>query len=171
MEALVTELMAGERSYAGAVTPFDRSPGWRRVEWLLEVSEAGFLEMSLADLVVLGAFRDVRTARRAVADLEPADHVVSVDVARVHERTAFEIRWAPVTGIVNLMLDWDLATLEITIAELAAWLDVDQVVIQRALTRLGGLRGVEVTGLANEVRIVLEVDRCPLTSFLPFSAA
>lgn len=165
MNTLVVERTAEEPSYLGEVSPFDRRAGSMRVERLLEASGFGVLETSLAHLVVSGLFPTVGRARRAVADLEPVDHIVSVDVLRVPERAVFEIRWMPVTGIINLMLDWNLSVLEITVAELAAWLEVDKPVVHRALTRLGEFPGVRVdTGMADDLHIVLDVNRCPLTS-------
>lgn len=153
------------------VAPSDRCGGSGRIERLLEAAETGALETSLGGLVALGPFRDLAAALRAVVGLDTTDHVVSVDPTRAAPNTTFEIRWAPVTGIVNLMLDWDLPILDITVVELAAWLEVYPVVAQRAVTWLAKCSGVEVTIGVEHVRIALDTERCPLTCSAPSSAA
>jgi hypothetical protein len=72
-----------------------------------------------------------------------------------------------VTAIVNLMLDWDLPVLELSLEELAGWLEVGPDVTRRALRDLGALPGVDVTappGVNAAVRVELDIDRCPLTA-------
>ncbi|MCH5675626.1 hypothetical protein [Streptomyces gilvus] len=168
MEALVTDMMA-ETDEAEVVSFAPRSDR-RHLETLLEASEGGTLRTSLADLVALGSFRDAPAAQRAVAGLCPVDHVVSVDVGRVDTSTVFEIRWTPVSGIVNLMLDWDLTVLEITVAELAVWLEAGETVVEGSLARLSEFPGVEIDTKADasdNVRIALDVEYCPLTAALP----
>jgi hypothetical protein len=91
----------------------------QRIEALVAMAAGSSLEGSLLDIAA-GTGCNVETARRAVAALDPVDHVVSRDVERVPERECFTIAWAPVTAIVNLLLDWDLLTVEITLGELVS---------------------------------------------------
>ncbi|NKY60470.1 hypothetical protein HGA15_30895 [Nocardia flavorosea] len=77
---------------------------------------------------------------------------------------------ASVIAIVNLMLDWDLLDLELSLDELAEWLEVYPAEARRALQELGTLPGVDV--LAPEephalVRAAVDIDRCPLTAERP----
>lgn len=77
---------------------------------------------------------------------------------------------ASVIAIVNLMLDWDLLDLELSLDELAEWLEVYPVEARRALRELGTLPGVEVQAPEEPhelVRTVLDIDRCPLTAARP----
>lgn len=75
-----------------------------------------------------------------------------------------------VTAIVDLMLDWDLPVLELSLGELAGWLEVDPDVARRALVELGALPGVDVlapVGPNFQVRVDLDIDQCPLTAVRP----
>ena len=113
------------------------------LEALLDATQGGPLERSLLELAV-AAGCDVETARRAVASLDPVDHALSVDVQRVPAEEPWILAWAPVTGIVDLMLDWDLLTLEITVAELSEWLGVSTAITARAVDWLALTPGVMV---------------------------
>lgn len=136
-----------------------------RLQFDLADARDGRLATSLADLARTG-FGNVDSARRAVTRLDRFDHYVSVDVDRVEERLRFEIVWTPMTAIIDLMLDWDLLDLDITIEELATWLDVRPVVARRALMRLESVAGAEVsvTDPWQTVHVSLDVDQCPLTT-------
>ena len=75
-----------------------------------------------------------------------------------------------VTAIVDLMLDWDLPVLELSLDELAGWLELDPDASRRALVELGGLPGVDVLApreVHAQVRVELDIDRCPLTAARP----
>ena len=144
-----------------AVTPVDL------LKALLEAAQDGRLEWSLLDLAGAAAC-EVETARRAVATLDPIDHVLSVDAHRVPAEQPWVLTWAPVTSIVDLMLDWDLLTLEISVAELSEWLGASLPVTARALDWLALEPGVAVvrsgSGHAATVLIDIALDRCPLTA-------
>jgi hypothetical protein len=96
------------------------------IEDLLDTCPDGIFEGTIRDLAAVAGC-DGDTAREAISALDPADHVLSVDVTDVSEIESFTLEWAPVTAIVNLLLDWDLLTLEITTEELAQWLAVSEV--------------------------------------------
>lgn len=134
---------------------------------LLEATHGGRVESSLLELAGAAAC-DVETARRAVASLDPIDHALSVDVRRVPAEAPWVLTWAPVTGIVDLMLDWDLPTLEITVVELGEWLGATLAVTVRAVEWLALTPGVTVVrhGVEHEatVNIAIALDRCPLTA-------
>jgi len=138
-----------------------------KLEALLEAAHADRFETSLLELAC-AASCDVETARRFVAALDPVDHVFSVDVRRAPAEQPWALAWAPVTGIVNLMLDWDLLTLEITPLELSEWLEVAVSVTWRAIDWLAGTPGVTVARAGDDVhtnvRIALSLDGCPLTA-------
>ena len=104
-----------------------------------------------------------------MASLDPVDHAVSVDIGQVPAEERWILAWAPVTGIVDLMLDWDLLTLEISVAELVG--------VARRLTPShrprGRLAGADAgrhrcpqrrRGHETSVRIAIALDRCPLTA-------
>ena len=134
---------------------------------LIESTDGGPVERSLLELA--GAVScDVETARRAVASLDPVDHAVSVDIGQVPAEERWILAWAPVTGIVDLMLDWDLLTLEISVAELAEWLGASLLLTGRAVDWLALTPGVTVTrsgdGHETSVRITIALDHCPLTA-------
>ena len=134
---------------------------------LIESTDGGPVERSLLELA--GAVScDVETARRAVASLDPVDHAVSVDIGQVPAEERWILAWAPVTGIVDLMLDWDLLTLEISVAELAEWLGASLLLTGRAVDWLALTPGVTVirSGDGHEtlVRIAIALDLCPLTA-------
>ena len=80
-----------------------------------------------------------------MASLDPVDHAVSVDIGQVPAEERWILAWAPVTGIVDLMLDWDLLTLEISVAELAEWLGASAPLTGRAVDWLALTPGVTVT--------------------------
>jgi hypothetical protein len=116
---------------------------------------------------------DLATVRVAVAALDPADHLVSVDVPTASPAARFSIEWAPVTAVIDLLLDWDLLTVDITVAELSEWLGVTAEVTRHTLGRLGATPGVSVRRRAlggGTVRIAVAVDRCPLTAELTSAA-
>ncbi|WP_405136519.1 hypothetical protein [Nocardia sp. NBC_01388] len=138
----------------------------RCIERLLEASPTGCLTTSLDDLVAATQLSSTSQARLAVARLDPVDHSVTVDVESVDEDVVFQIVWAPVTGVIDLMLDWDLPVIELSIAELACWLEVEAPVARRAIERLADLPGVGVTPAAGvgAIRISLDVSICPLTT-------
>lgn len=142
-------------------------PACRDVESLLQSQPGGRLVTSLSALAVSGTLPALHSARRAVARLDATDYEVSVCVQEVPPDSLFEVVWTPVTAVVDLMLDWDLHDLEISLEELAEWLDVEVVVAHRALDRLARYTGVTVAepvGDDDEVRVWLDVDHCPLTS-------
>ncbi|MFF0499904.1 hypothetical protein ACFYU5_26125 [Nocardia aobensis] len=144
-----------------------RQPGIRRIEQLLEASPTGWLTMSLTEIAVAAGLPTVGAARMALRSLDPIDHTISVDVDAVDPQTTFDIVWAPVLGIVDLMLDWGLSTVEVSVDELAAWLTVGIAVTHRALRSLAVVPGihVEVSPIIPEsVRISLDVTNCPLTT-------
>jgi hypothetical protein len=117
----------------------DRRPG---VEALLQAEPGGQLMTSLSALACSDAPSALDDARRALAGLDAADYELHADVRQVAPCTTVEITWTPVTAVVDLMLDWDILDLEITVAELAEWLDVD-VVIPSA--RCSGCRGTRAS--------------------------
>ena len=134
---------------------------------LLDTVEDGRLETSMLELAA-ATFCDVEAARRAVASLDPVDHIVSVDIDRVPAEEPWYLTWAPVTCIVDLMLDWDLLVLDITLVELSEWLGTSPAVTSRAVHRLTRTPGVSVarhrTGNEATVHIAIALDRCPLTA-------
>ncbi len=134
---------------------------------LLETASGGRLESSLFELAVATG-SDVETARRAVASLDPVDHVVSVDIQRVPAEEPWCLTWAPVTCIVDLMLDWDLPVLDITVDELSEWLGVSPAISGRAVHWLARTPGVTVASHGTDheaaVHIAIALDRCPLTA-------
>jgi len=75
-----------------------------------------------------------------------------------------------VTGIVDLMLDWDLLTLDISLVELSEWLDVSVALTGRAVDWLALTPGVVVDRRRGAidaeatVRITISLDDCPLTA-------
>jgi hypothetical protein len=78
-----------------------------------------------------------------------------------------------VTAVIDLLLDWDLLTVDIAVAELSEWLGVTAEVTRHTLRRLGVTPGVSVRRRALEggtVRIAVAVDRCPLTAELTSAA-
>jgi hypothetical protein len=131
------------------------------------------IEGSLLD-VASTAGCDIETARRAVASLDPADHVVSADIRVAPAEELWQLTWAPVSGIVDLMLDWDLHTLDIAVEELSDWLGVPSGITGRALAWLACTPGVTVArggaGAHPTVRIAIVLDRCPLTAEAPPAA-
>ena len=124
------------------------------------------IEGSLLDLA-LAAGCDLATARHAVASLDPADHVVSTDIRRATPEEPWQLTWAPVSGIVDLMLDWDLHTIDIAIEELSDWLGVPDAITVRALDWLASTPGVTVrrgAGSQGVVRVAIVLDECPHTA-------
>ena len=128
------------------------------------------IEGSLLDLA-LAAGCDLETARRAVSCLDPADHVLSADIRRATDEDHWQLTWAPVSGIVDLMLDWDLHTLDIAIEELSDWLGVAPAITGRALDWLAGTPGVTVVrrgaGSHATVRVAIVLEECPHTAAPP----
>src|SRR6266545_2595815 len=137
------------------------------VQALLDNTDDGRLEWSLLELAGAAA-SDVETARRAVAALDPIDHVPSVDVHRVPAEEPWVLTWAPVTGIVDLMLDWDLLTLDISVVELSEWLGASLAITDRAVDWLALTPGVAVARTGDDsaatVHIAIALDGCPLTA-------
>jgi hypothetical protein len=144
----------------------------RTIEDLLDTWPDGIFEGSVRDLAA-AAGCDVETVRQAISALDPADHVVSVDVTGVSEAESFTLEWAPVTAIVDLLLDWDLLTVEITTEELAQWLAASPRLATRALDRLGRYPGVNVRQpcVGGMVRIAIDPHGCPLTAEAPAMVA
>lgn len=134
---------------------------------LVENAHDHRIEGSLLDLA-LAAGCDLATARRALSRLDAADHVLSVDIGRATDEEPWQLTWAPVTGIVDLMLDWGLHALDITIDELSEWLGVAPGVTGRALDWLAGTPGVTVVrrgaGSDVTVRIAIVLEECPHTA-------
>ena len=158
--------LRSEGHHAGSV----RRPDSQDVESLLHARPGGSLVTSLRALAGSSTLPALHGARRAVQQLDAVDYEVSVEVRDVAAETLFEIAWTPVTAVVDLMLDWDLLELEITLTELAEWLDVEVVVALRALDRLARYTGVTVAEPAGDndvVRVWLDLDDCPLTSSVP----
>jgi hypothetical protein len=132
----------------------------------LVAAPAGCVHTSLLELA-RATCCDLATVRVAVAALDPADHVVSVDVLTASPAARFWIEWAPVTAVIDLLLDWDLLTVDIAVAELSEWLGVSTEVTRRTVAWLGATAGVSVRRQAlggGTVRIAVAVDRCPLTA-------
>ncbi|HEV8528353.1 MAG TPA: hypothetical protein VGS60_12510 [Actinomycetes bacterium] len=139
-----------------------------RLNGMLETA-GGRLDCSLLELATAVA-SDVETARRAVAALDPIDHVLSVDILNAPAEERFSIEWAPVTSVVDVLLDWDLLTVDITVSELSEWLGVPHAVAGRALSWLAVTPGVAVRGWGDEagtVSIAVALERCPLTAEVP----
>jgi len=161
VQARPARQIRGDASRPHAVTAVDL------LKALLEVAQDGRLEWSLLDLASAAAC-DVETARRAVASLDPIDHFLSVDVPLVPAEQSWVLTWAPVTSIVDLMLDWDLLTLEISLVELSEWLGASFPVTARALDWLALQPGVAVvrTGSDHAATVLIDIalDRCPLTA-------
>ena len=133
------------------------------LEGLLEAAPAGILRTSLAELASRYPQFDKSQVRAAVAGLDRADHRVSADPRVVDEDVVFRIVWAPVTAVVNLMLDWDLLVLEISDSELADWLRTPVSVARRAVEFLGDREGVEVRRRrTSKARVTIDPLRCPL---------
>jgi len=139
------------------------------LEALLTVTQGGPLERSLLELS-RAAGCTVETARLAVASLDPVDHALSVDIRQAPAEERWILAWAPVTGIVDLMLDWDLLTLDISLVELSEWLGVSVALTGRAVDWLALTPGVVVdrrsraTDAEAMVRITISLDDCPLTA-------
>ncbi|MBY8862890.1 hypothetical protein K7711_40915 [Nocardia sp. CA2R105] len=77
---------------------------------------------------------------------------------------------AAAIAIVDLMLDWDLPILELTLDELAEWLGVVPDDAGRALAELGVLPGTDVSAPTDSgalARVALDIDVCPLTAPRP----
>jgi hypothetical protein len=154
----------------GSVAHHPGSPGRPDsgdLESLLHSRPDGRLVTSLSALAGSGTLPALHRARQAVARLGATDCEVSVDVREAAPDAVFEIVWSPVAAVVDLMLDWDLPELEIALPELAEWLDVRVVVALRALERLARYAGVTVQGPLGDgqaVRVLLDLDACPLTS-------
>jgi hypothetical protein len=157
----------------------EAAAGYRRVgatisaiEDLLDTCPDGIFEATIRDLAAVAGC-DVDTVREAISALDPADHVLSVDVTAVSEIEPFTLEWAPVTAIVNLLLDWDLLTIEIATEELAQWLAASQTLATRALDRLGRFPGVKVCRpfVGGTVKIAIDPHGCPLTAEVPAMVA
>lgn len=74
--------------------------------------------------------------------------------------------WHPMEAIVDLLIDWDLTTVEITLSELAEWLGTSDSLCKAALDQLACLAGVRVhlDATGSHVAITVDVDACPLTA-------
>lgn len=74
--------------------------------------------------------------------------------------------WHPMEAIVDLLIDWDLTTVEITLSELAEWLGTSDSLCKAALDELACLAGVLVhlDATGSHVTITVDVDACPLTA-------
>lgn len=137
---------------------------------LVENADDQRIEGSLLDLAV-AAGCDLGTARRAVSGLDPADHVLSVDIGLATDEENWQLTWAPVTGIVDLMLDWGLHALDIAVDELSEWLGVAPAITGRAVDWLADTPGVTVVrwgaGPHATVRIAIALEECPHTANVP----
>jgi len=139
------------------------------LEALLTVTQGGPLERSLLELS-RAAGCTIETARLAVVTLDPVDHALSVDIRQATAEERWILAWAPVTGIVDLMLDWNLLTLDISLVELSEWLDVSVALTSRAVDWLALTPGVVVVRSQRaadteaRVRITISLDDCPLTA-------
>jgi hypothetical protein len=143
-----------------------------RLYGVLETARGGRVDCSLLELAMALA-SDIETARRAVAALDPIDHALSVDILISPAEEPFSIEWAPVTSVVDLLLDWDLLTVDITVGELSDWLGVSLAVTGRALSWLAVTPGVAVREWGDEagtVSIAVGLERCPLTAEVPVAA-
>ena len=140
--------------------------GGRALEPLVRSRHGGRLVTSLSALAGVDTLPALHAARRAVSRLDPAEYAVSPDVRDAAATAPLEICWTPVTAVIDLMLDWDLPELEISVAELATWLEVDTEVARRTVDQLGRYAGVAVEPVADgaEVLVRLDIDTCPLTS-------
>jgi hypothetical protein len=140
--------------------------GGRPLEPLVQSRHGGRLVTSLSELAGMDTLPALHAARRAVSRLDPAEYAVSLDVREVAATAPLEICWTPVTAVIDLMLDWDLPELEISVTELATWLEVDTDVARRTVDQLGRYVGVVVERVADgaEVLVRLDIDTCPLTS-------
>jgi len=137
---------------------------------LVEHAPGHHIEGTLRDLA-RAAGCDPEAARHAVASLEPADHMLTVDIRHVAADEHWQLTWAPVSGIVDLMLDWDLHTLDIAVEELSDWLGVTPGTTGRALDWLACTPGVTVVrghaGSRATVRVAIVLDECPHTAETP----
>jgi len=134
------------------------------LESLLERSQDGCFQGSLVDLAAeLGLH--VEAVRSAVSALDPIDHATTVDVAAVGNVERFNLTWAPVTTIVDIMIDWDLLELDIALDELGCHVEVERTVLNRALVWLAGFPGttVDLDGVRHAVTITVQQDS-PLLS-------
>jgi hypothetical protein len=157
----------------GAAEDYSRtSHAIRAIEDLLDSRPDGVFEGSIRGLA-LAAGCDVETVRQAISALDSADYRVSVDVTGVSEIDSFTLEWAPVTAVVDLLLDWDLLTVEITTEELAQWLATSWTLASRALDRLGTLPGASVCQqfVGGTASIAIDPARCPLTAEVPAMVA
>lgn len=164
MDNAVTSMV--EPEWRAAACAVEGKHGTGYLERSLEASPFGCVALSLDGLVASAQLSTVATARLAVARLDPIDHAVSVDVELVDPHAVFEIEWAPVMGVIDLMLDWGLPVVEISVDELAVWLGAGATVARRALQRLAVVPGAFVEPLAvapDVVRISLDERTCPLT--------
>jgi len=139
-----------------------------RIEAMMTMAENGVLSGRLSDLA-LAVDSDVEAARQALGELDPITFEVTLEVAAdlTLEHARFTASWSPVTPIVDLLLDWDLLTIDISLDELAEWLEVSATVATRALTRLARLPGVSYSAVGDCAAVVtleIDVDRCPLTA-------
>ena len=67
---------------------------------------------------------------------------------------------------MDLLIDWQLLTAEITLDELSEWPGTSRALCATALDQLAGLAGVSVAALDSSRGLVLiriDVDVCPLT--------
>lgn len=142
------------------------SLGGRALEPLVRSRDGGRLVTSLSALAGVDTLPALHAARRAVSRLDPAEYAVSLDVRDATATAQLEICWTPVTAVVDLMLDWDLPELEISVAELATWLEVDTDIAHRTVDQLGRYVGVAVERVADGAAVLvrLDIDTCPLTS-------
>jgi hypothetical protein len=133
---------------------------------MLVQAPRGRLDCSLRELAA-AVGSDVDTVRGAVAALDPTDYRLSVAIRGVPAEEPFTMLWAPVAGVVNLLIDWDLLALDISLGELAEWLGVPLGATRRALSWLAVTPGVVVRAQGDDtptVSIALSLERCPLTA-------
>jgi len=180
MVAAIAELVtadAGDRYMRGIGRQdcSSRAPGpttlhraCNRIEAMMTVAENGVLSGRLSDLA-LAVDSDVEAARQALGALDPIAFEVTLELAAdlTLDHARFTASWSPVTPIVDLLLDWDLLTIDISLDELAEWLEVSATVATRALTRLASLPGVSYSAAGDPAALItleIDVDRCPLTA-------
>jgi hypothetical protein len=86
---------------------------------------------------------------------------------RSTESPGAEASWAAMESIVDLLIDWDLMTVEITVAELEEWLEAPRSLCEAALDQLRRLPGARVAypdPVRRLVMIQIDADVCPLTA-------
>jgi hypothetical protein len=138
------------------------------IERFLEGKSDGCFRGSLKDLGVATGCT-IKTLRSALALLDPIDHAISIDLRVAPMTVPFTLSWAPVTSLVNRLIDWDLLLLQVCLDELEYWLEESRPVTIRALEWLSRIPGasVELDTAEETVRIEIDIDACPLVTGMP----